>query len=63
MKIYADLIQENKYENIRIKSLMGNKPLGVAESYRFDIYDIGSPGTPNIQLAKVTGQEDFRGCQ
>ena len=36
---------------------------GVAESYRYDIYYIGNPSQPNIQLAKVTGQEDFRGYQ
>jgi len=36
---------------------------GVANSYRFDIYDIGSPGQPNIQLAKIRGEEDYRGYQ
>lgn len=36
---------------------------GVAESYRFDIYDIGSMSAPNIQLARVKGQEDIRGIQ
>lgn len=34
---------------------------GVAESYRFDIYYIGNPDQPNIQIAKVRGQEDIRG--
>lgn len=36
---------------------------GVAESYRFDIYYIGSPDQPNIQLAKIRGDEDIRGIQ
>lgn len=34
---------------------------GVAESYRFDIYYIGTPDQPNIQIAKVKGDEDIRG--
>lgn len=34
---------------------------GVAESYRYDIYYIGSPDQPNIQIAKVKGTEDIRG--
>lgn len=36
---------------------------GVAESYRFDILYIGTMETPNIQLAKVKGQEEYRGYQ
>ena len=36
---------------------------GVAESYRFDIYYIGSPDQPNIQIAKIKGEEDIRGIQ
>jgi len=36
---------------------------GVAESYRFDIYYIGNPDQPNIQIAKVRGQDDIRGIQ
>lgn len=36
---------------------------GVAESYRFDIYDIGNPDQPNIQKAGIKGQEDIRGYQ
>lgn len=34
--------------------------LGVAFSYRFDIFDIGSMDQPNIQKVAVKGQEgDF----
>ena len=36
---------------------------GVAESYRFDIYYIGNPGQPNIQLAKIRDFPDMRGIQ
>lgn len=36
---------------------------GFAESYRFDLYDIGNPEQPNIQLAKIKGMEDIRGYQ
>lgn len=36
---------------------------GVAESYRFDIYYIGTADQPNIQIAKIRGQEDIRGIQ
>lgn len=34
---------------------------GVAESYRYDILYIGSTDQPNIQIAKVRGQEEHRG--
>jgi hypothetical protein len=34
---------------------------GVAESYRFDIFDLGNSGQPNIQIARVRGEEDYRG--
>ena len=37
---------------------------GVAESYRYDIMDIGTiDGEPNIQKAMVRGQEDLRGWE
>ena len=36
---------------------------GVAESYRYDIYYIGNPDQPNIQIAKIKDQEDIRGIQ
>lgn len=34
---------------------------GVAESYRYDILYIGTPDQPNIQLAKLAGQDEYRG--
>jgi len=34
---------------------------GVAESYRFDIMYLGSMDQPNVQLAKIKGQEEVRG--
>jgi len=41
-----------------------NNPIeGPAESFRFDLYYIGSTEEPNIQLVKVKGQEDMRGYQ
>lgn len=34
---------------------------GVAESYRYDILYIGTPDQPNIQLARLKGQDEYRG--
>lgn len=36
---------------------------GVAESYRYDIYHIGTEDQPNIQLCKIRGKEEYRGYQ
>lgn len=36
---------------------------GKAESYRYDIYYIGTSDEPNIQIAKIKGMEDIRGIQ
>lgn len=36
---------------------------GVTESYRYDILYIGSTEEPNIQLAKIKGEEEHRGYQ
>lgn len=36
---------------------------GVAYSYRYDIYDIGTMDQPNIQLCKIRGEEEIRGYQ
>jgi len=36
---------------------------GVAESYRYDIFDIGSMNEPNIQKVMVKGEEELRGYQ
>lgn len=34
---------------------------GVAESYRYDILYVGSTEQPNIQLARIKGQDELRG--
>ena len=36
---------------------------GVAESYRYDILYIGSSEQPNIQLARIKGNPEYRGYQ
>lgn len=36
---------------------------GVAESYRYDIYYMGTQESPNIQLAGIKGQTEIRGYQ
>jgi len=36
---------------------------GVAESYRYDIFDIGTMDQPNIFKCKVRGDEEYRGYQ
>ena len=36
---------------------------GVAESYSYDVYSLGTAQEPNIQIAKVKGEEDYRGFQ
>lgn len=36
---------------------------GVTESYRYDILYIGSTEEPNIQIAKIKGEEEHRGYQ
>lgn len=36
---------------------------GVAESYRYDILYIGSSEQPNIQLARIKGDTEYRGYQ
>ena len=36
---------------------------GVAESYRFDIFYVGTPSEPNIQKVQVKGAEEIRGYQ
>lgn len=49
-------------DKVRNKLLHPNG--GVAESYRYDILDIGTiDGEPNIQKAMVTGTQDIRGYE
>ena len=59
VKVEVDDFYDDKVRNtIRIPGSNG-----VAESYRFDIFYIGTPEDPNIQLVKVKGQEEIRGYQ
>lgn len=58
LKINVNPMYDDPYRN-KIQHPLG----GVAESYRYDIYDIGNAKEPNIQIAKVKGQEDIRGYQ
>jgi hypothetical protein len=36
---------------------------GVAMSYRFDIFDIGSMDQPNIFKCRIKGNPEYRGYQ
>tara|TARA_R110000822_G_scaffold227017_1_gene359630 strand:+ start:4010 stop:5509 length:1500 start_codon:yes stop_codon:yes gene_type:complete len=59
VKVEVDDFYDDKVRNtIRIP---GSK--GVAESYRFDIFYIGTPEDPNIQKVAVKGKEEIRGYQ
>jgi hypothetical protein len=59
VKLEVDDFYDDKIRNtIRIPGSNG-----VAESYRFDIFYIGTPEDPNIQQVKVKGAEEFRGYQ
>ena len=45
----------------KIRNKIYHEEGGVAESYRYDILDIGTvEGEPNIQICRVRGQEDVR---
>lgn len=54
VKVEVDPFYDNP---IRNKILLDGSP---AESFRYDILYIGSMDQPNIQLAKIRGQEDVR---
>lgn len=56
IKINVNPLYDDPYRN-KLAHPLG----GVAESYRFDIYDIGTSSEPNIQIAKIKGEEDIRG--
>jgi len=59
VKVEVDDFYDDKVRNtIRIPGSNG-----VAESYRFDIFYIGTPEDPNIQVVKVKGKEEIRGYQ
>ena len=45
----------------KVRNKIYHEDGGVAESYRYDILDIGTvEGEPNIQICRVKGQEDVR---
>jgi hypothetical protein len=59
VKLEVDDFYDDKVRNtIRIPGSNG-----VAESYRFDIFYIGTTEDPNIQCVKVKGAEEIRGYQ
>ena len=55
---YDDPVRNKIYAS----DFRGSVPMP-AESYRYDILYIGSMEEPNIQIAKIKGQEEFRGYQ
>ena len=59
VKVEVDNFYDDKVRNsIRIPGSNG-----VAESYRFDIFYVGTPEEPNIQKVKIKGMEEIRGYQ
>jgi len=58
VKVEVDSIYDDPVRN---KVLHPNG--GVAESYRYDILYIGSMDQPNIQIAKIKGQDEIRGYE
>lgn len=58
VKVEVDSIYDDPVRN-KIQHPNG----GVAESYRYDIMYIGSTEEPNIQIAKIKGQDEYRGYQ
>jgi len=59
VKLEVDDFYDDKIRNT-IKIPGSN---GVAESYRFDIFYVGTPEEPNIQKVAVKGKEEIRGYQ
>lgn len=58
VKVEVDPMYDDPVRN-KILHPMG----GVAESYRYDILYIGSMDQPNIQIAKIKGEDEYRGYQ
>lgn len=56
VKVEVDDFYDDKERN-KIK-FPGSR--GVAESYRYDIFYIGTPDAPNIQKVSIKGAEEFR---
>jgi hypothetical protein len=59
VKLEVDDFYDDKIRNT-IKIPGSN---GVAESYRFDIFYMGTMEDPNIQKVQVKGKEEYRGYQ
>lgn len=56
-------VKVNPFFDDPVLNKVGHPLGGVANSYRFDLYYLGSPTEPNIQLARIRGREDVRGYQ
>ena len=57
-------VEVDSFYDDKVRNKILHPDGGVAESYRYDILDIGTiEGEPNIQKAMVTGQEDVRGWE
>jgi hypothetical protein len=59
VKLEVDDFYDDKVRNT-IKIPGSN---GVAESYRFDIFYMGTTEDPNVQKVQVKGKEEYRGYQ
>lgn len=56
-------VNVNPFYDDTVRNKIPHPNGGLAESYRYDVYYIGSPTEPNIQIARIRGQEDIRGIQ
>ena len=57
-------VEVDAFYDSKVRNKVLHPDGGVAESYRYDILDIGTiDGEPNIQKAMVTGQEEVRGWE
>lgn len=57
-------LEVDKFYDDPVRNKVQHPDGGVAESYRYDILDIGTvEGEPNIQKAMVRGEEDIRGIE
>ena len=56
-------VKVNPFYDDQVMNKVPHPMGGVANSYRFDLYYLGSPTEPNIQLARIKGKEEVRGYQ
>lgn len=56
-------IQVDKSYDDPVRNKIMHPDGGVAESYRMDIFELGTPDQPNIVKCTVKGQGDIRGFQ